>query len=229
MKKKHRLFKTLLVFSALALFTTGCTNLEYVSEDSTTVKPTRVQTRENFNFQVIEKSIDNINIKAGISETVLDNALVLYMSVQNNSSEKYRFSMDDIKVTSPIGEVSTIPAGYYIEGFYATEVTNYAGLSNAGAAIGNFANIQNSQYMQNYANAQTQLSNTTGNSSPEMASVEETIQGIQKHTITTFKMIQPNSKEYFYIFLRKPEEYPIVVNYKTLTYKFGGKKNNEQK
>ena len=228
MKKKHHLFKTLLAFSALALFTTGCTNLEYVSEDNTTVKPTRVQTRENFNFQVVEKSIDNINIKTGISETVLDNALVLYMSVQNNSLERYRFSMDDIKVTSPIGEVSIIPAAYYIEGYYSTEATNYTGLSNAGMALGNFASIQNSQYMRNYSTEQTNLSNTSANTSPEMASVEETIQGIQKHTIVSYKFVQPNSKEYFYIFLRKPEEYPIVVNYKTLTYKFGGKKNNEQ-
>lgn len=222
MKKKHNLGKLLLTLS-LALALTGCTSLDYVDDDVQTVQTSRVQTSENFNFQVFEKSIDNVNIKAGISETNLESALVLYMSVQNNSDTNYKFTMSDIKVTSPIGEVTIIPSSLFIEGYYNFEASNYANLANAGTMLGNFASIQNTRYA-NYqsVSSKTQNMNSTN---PDMVEIEKVVEGIQKHTTSTYQYISPNSREYFYIFLRKPEEYPIVVNYKSLTYKFGGKKN----
>ena len=221
MKKKHNLGKLLLTLSLTALLS-GCTTLDYVDSDAQTIKSARIQTSENFSLQVFEKSINDVNIKAGISETVLENALVLYIAVQNNSDVSYKFSIDDISVTSPIGEVTIIPNNIFIDGYYNFEASTYAGFANAGATLGTFANIQNARYA-GASDTTSKINNI--NTSPEMAALEKNIQNIQKHTVYSYKYIEPKKSEYFYVFLRKPEEYPIVVNYKNLTYKFGGKKN----
>jgi len=224
MKKKLNLIKLLLLFS-LTLPLSGCTSLDYVDDDVQVDQVKRIQTKEDFNLQVVEKSIGNVNIKAGISETALESALVLYMSVQNNSDTSYKFAMDDVVVSSPIGEVSKIPANMYIDGYYNYETANYVNMANAGAMLGNFATLQNN-YQRTYSATTNQPDAI--NTNPEMAGIEKTISGIQKHAISSYKYIEPNQTEYFYIFIRKPDEYPIVVNYKTLTYKFGGKKNAQE-
>lgn len=222
MKKKRNLAYALLMLS-LIFPLSGCTSLDYLDNDVQIEKISRIQTKEEFNLQVVEKSIGNVNIKAGVSETVLDSALVLYISVQNNSSESFKFAIDDINVTSPIGEVTKIPPSMYIDGFYTHEAANYIGLANAGASLGNFATFQNAKYERTYASTRNNVE--TASVASEMDDIESTIKGIQKHTVSSYKFIEPNSSEYFYVFLRKPDEYPIVVKYKTLTYKFGGKKN----
>ena len=224
MKKKHLLAKTLLAFSLLVTLC-GCTSLDYVDNDVQNVQASRVQTSENFNFQIFNKSIGDVNIKAGISETVLDSALVLYMAVENNSDTSFKFDMDDILVTSPIGEVSKIPPAMFIDGFYNHEASSYITLARAGSSLGNFATIQN-RYRMASTSPETKIENIS--TSPELTELEKTIEGIQRHTISSYKFISPNTKEYFYVFLRKPDEYPIVVNYKNLTYKFGGKKNVQE-
>ncbi len=223
MKKKHRLVKLLLVFS-LILTLTGCTSLDYVDTDAQTIKSSRIQTSENFNLQIFQKSIEGININAGISETVLDAALVLYMSVQNNTDVRYKFDIADISVTSPVGEISIIPTNIFIDGFYNYEASTYNNFSNAGAALGNFTSIQNARYSTGYSSISTKTQNTN----PEMEALENTIRGIQKHALNSYKYVNPNSTEYFYIFIRKPDEYPIVVNYKTINYKFGGRENAQR-
>ncbi len=222
--KKHLLAKILLAFSALLpLF--GCTELSYVADDVEVVKSSRIQTNENFSLQAVEKSLGDVIIKAGISETVLDSALVLYIQIQNNSPENFKFDINEINISSPIGEVSKIPPNLYIDGFYNFEVSNYVAMSNAGSTLGGFAAIQN-QYLKTNQNQSSNLENIT-NTNPEFASIEKTVKGIQKHTLYSYKYVGANRQEYYYIFIRKPDEYPIVVNYKNLTYKFGGKKNEE--
>ena len=221
MKKKHNLAKILSAFS-LFLLLTGCTTLSYVDDDYDTIKSANIQTNENFSLQTFEKSTGNIVVRAGVSETVLEQALVLYLNIQNNSDSMYKFDINDLKVTSPIGEVSVVAPIHYIEAYQSYEAANYAGLANAGTTLNSFANIQN-QYRQVASSSQTQIENR--NQSPELMAVEKTIAGIQRHSINSYKFLDANSEDYFYVFLRKPEEYPLVIQYKDLTYKFGGKRN----
>lgn len=224
MKKKHLVTKTLCACS-LAFCLTACTTLSYVDDDVESVKISNIQTDENFSMQAVEKTTqDNITVKAGISQTMLDGALVLYLSLKNNTDTIYKFDVADVFVTSPIGDVTFINPSSYIEAYQSYEASNYAGMMNAGAALGGFANIQN-QYRQTAMNSSA--SNTFDNmqQASDIGNLEHTIKGLQKHTITQYKFIKPYSEEYYYIFLRKPEEYPLVVNYKDVTYKFGGKNN----
>ncbi len=224
MKKKHLVTKILCACS-LAFCLTACTTLSYVDDDIESVKISNIQTDENFSLQAVEKTTsDNITVKAGISQTTLDGALVLYLSLKNNTDTIYKFDVADLSVTSPIGDVTFINPSSYIEAYQSYEASNYAGMMNAGAALGGFANIQN-QYRQNAMGSSA--SNTFDNmqQTSDIGNLERTIKGLQKHTITQYKFIKPYSEEYYYIFLRKPEEYPLVVNYKDITYKFGGKNN----
>lgn len=222
MKKKHHLAKILSAFSLL-VFLSGCTTLSYVDDDFDTVKSSNIQTQEMFSLQTYEKTSGEQTVKAGISETVLDQALVLYLEIKNNSDVMYKFDTKDVSASSPIGEVTFIAPSSYIEAYQNYEASNYAGLASAGTSLNSFANIQN-QYRQTISNGQTGLENRRS-ISPELLAVEETIQGIQKHSITSYKFLEPHSTEYFYLFLRKPEEYPVVIQYKDLVYKFGNKKN----
>ncbi len=224
MKKRHHLAKILSVCS-LALFLAGCTSLDYTGTDFETIKSAYIETDENFSLQTYEKSLGEQNINIGISETPLEAALVLYIKIQNPTDTSYKFNMEDVEVTSPIGDVSFIPPSHYIEAYQNYEAANYAGMVNAGAALSSFATLQN-QYRQTVTNTQTNIENR--NQSPELVALENTILGIQKHSITSYKFLEPNSSEYFYIFLQKPEEYPIVVKYKNLTYEFGGKKDAKE-
>ena len=224
MKKRQYLTKILSVFS-LALVLGGCTQLAYVDSDYETVNTAQIQTSELFSLQTVEKkTTDGIIVRAGISGTVLDNALVLYMEIENKTDSSYKFDVNEVMASSPIGEISFISPSLYVDAYQNFEATNYAGMANASTALNSFANIQN-QYRQSSLNNQNFVE--TKATSPELMQVEKTIQGINKHAITSYKFVEGNSKEYFYIFLRKPEEYPVVIKYKDLTYKFGGKRNND--
>lgn len=221
MKKKHLWKKALSLFS-LSLLLIGCTTLTYVDDDWETIKKVNIQTDEMFSITAYEKYTDNLPVKMGISETVLENALLLYVEIKNTSDSMYKFDIADFEVTSPIGEVSIIPPIQYIEAYQNYEAANYTGLASASAQLNQFANIQN-QYRKTEIPNDTRLD--TKNIAPELAQLETTIRGIQAHTINSYKFISPKNTQYYYIFIRKPEEYPIVVKYKDLTYKFGGKKN----
>ena len=222
---KRHLLRQVLSVCSLLLFLTGCTTLNYVNDDFDTVKSSNIQTSENFNLIAVEKTTSgNITVKAGVSETVLEGALVLYLSIKNNTDSTFKFDTSDVIVTSPIGEVTFISPSSYIEAYQNYETSNYAGMMNAGAALGGFANIKN-QYRQTVSNPDNNRTIEERGGNSDLAAIERTISGIQKHSLTTYKFIKPGYEEYYYIFLRKPEEYPVVVKYKELTYKFGGKKN----
>lgn len=223
MKKRHNLTKILSMLG-MCILLTGCTMLAYVDDDADTIKSTSVQTSENFNVQAFEKTTEGVIVRAGISETVLDSALVLYMQIRNDSDVSFKFDTDDINVTSPIGEVTFLTPSSYIEAYQNFEAANYAGMANASATIGQFASLQN-QYRRTVSNPQNTLEATSSNITPELLILQKTIEGIQRHSLTSYKFVEPKSSDYFYVFLRKPEEYPIVVKYKDLTYKFGTKKN----
>ena len=220
--KKKPLFATILSVCSLALFLTGCTSLNYVDEDYDETKAANIQTGEMFNISTYEKTSGNQTVKMGFSQTPHEGAMVLYIQIKNNSDMLYRFNVEDLYVESPIGEISFITPASYLEAYQNYEAQNYVGLMAAGTQLNSFANIQN-PYRQTLTQPQTAMENQ--NKTPELKQLEQTIAGIQKHTTTTTGYINPYSEEYYYIFIRKPDEYPITVKYKDLTYKFGGKRD----
>ena len=220
MKKKQHWLKALILCS-LTLFLTGCTTLDYIGDDLETTKSSRIQTNELFSLSTYQKSIGEQSISVGISQTPLDGVMVLYFGIQNNSDVTYKFDVEDIKATSGYEGITFISPVSYIEAYQNFEAANYASMASAGAMLNNFTAMQ-----QQYRNTMTptqRIENNTQNT--DLMSIQQTISGIQKHAITTFKYIEPNSKDYFYLFLRKPDEYPITIEYKNLTYKFGKKKD----
>ena len=224
MKKRHLVTK-ILCACGLAFCLTACTSLNYVDDDIESVKISNIQTDENFSLQAVEKTTsDNITVRAGVSQTMLEGALVLYLNLKNNTDTTYKFDVADLSVTSPIGDVTFIAPSSFIEAYQNFEASNYAGMMNAGAALGGFANIQN-QYRQTITSSSAANTFDNMQQTSDLGALEKTIAGLQKHTLTQYKFIKPYSEEYYYIFLRKPEEYRLVVNYKDLTYKFGGKNN----
>ncbi len=223
MKKKQHWLSSLIVCS-LTLFLTGCTTLDYIGDDLETTKSSRIQTNEMFSLTTYQKTIDEQLVDIGVSQTTLENALVLYIGIQNNSDVVYKFDTNDIIVKSPIGDVSFITPGAYIEAYQSYEAMNYANMASSGAMLNSFTTMHN-QYKHTVANSQ-RIENQNQNA--DILNIERTISGIQQHATTTFKYVEPNSKEYFYIFLRKPEEYPLTVQYKTLNYVFGNKKDEKE-
>ncbi len=225
--KKHPLFKILPACSLIFILT-GCTSLDYVDDDYEAVKTQNVQTAEEFNINTVEKRMGDIDVKVGISETVLsDTSLVLYFGIKNNSEVTYKFDINDIDVYSPIGDVSFIKPANYIEAYQNFESASYANAASAGLTLGStFAQIQNNYAGRaNTANSNSNTSVEALKLNPELQKVEKNIRGIQKHVIMSYKYVRPGEEQYYYIFLHKPEEMPIVVKYKDLSYKFGGKKN----
>ena len=93
--KQFFTYLTLLLFS-LSLY--GCSTLSYVGEDYNQQNIQTVKTDEEFVFNVYKKTIDNANIKIGITRTPVPEILALYIQVENLSYETpYIFKVEDLK------------------------------------------------------------------------------------------------------------------------------------
>lgn len=225
MKKGLNVWVNALLTCSFALLLSGCVTLDYVDDDFEQTRSSSIQTSENFNISAYTKTNGLQDIKVGVSETTVENALVLYLNIKNNSDTSFLFDTKDIQVTSPIGEVSFINPALYLEAYQNFESSMLNSFAGAGGTLGSFANIQNSYTRIN--NAPYNLSEKKNGTPPEYAEIERVVSGVQKHSIKSTQYIAPKTQEYFYVFLRRPEEYPIIVKYKDLTYKFGSKKNSQ--
>ena len=115
---KKQLLSKILLFSGLILSLTGCTSLDYVSEDVSEVKVANITTREDFILKAVKKTDGYADISIGISQTSLPETLVLYIGVKNNSPEtRYRVDIKNISVTSPIGQMSFMQPSNFISNY----------------------------------------------------------------------------------------------------------------
>ncbi len=221
---KKGLLGKILSACSLVIFMSGCTSLDYVGEDTTdsAIKVSTITTKENFVLKTVKKTDGYADVSIGISQTPLEEILVLYIAIHNNLPDtNYKFDVSDIAVKSPKGTMSFLQPNNFINAYANSQAVQYSNFMNAGTALGGFASLQNA-YNQNSASNSYINSDNSGIQS-ETNELQATIKGIQNHTTTTYKFINPNSSDYFYIFMQTPDEYPITVDYKGLTYKFGGR------
>ena len=93
-------FLNIIILFIMGLFLSGCATLNYVGEDYSANNNQTIKTNEDFVFNTYKKSLNNINLKAGISKTAVPEILALYIQIENLSYETpYIFKVEDLRIT----------------------------------------------------------------------------------------------------------------------------------
>jgi len=215
--KIENVFKCILL-SALALGLCGCATSSYVGEDYNSSNMQTVKTNEEFMFDVYKKSIDNTNVKIGISKTTIPEILAIYVQIDNLSYETpYIFKVDDLRVYAQDKEVKLISSSSYLNIYQAAEASSMAAMSSIAPTLQNMTGM-----MTNYNEInQTMIQNANQESSSSAFSKMETIGNqISKHSIKYSSAISPRKSQYYYFFIENTDEPLLTVKYKTLNYQF---------
>ena len=137
--KQFFTYLTLLLFS-LSLY--GCSTLSYVGEDYNQQNIQTVKTDEEFVFNVYKKTIDNANIKIGITRTPVPEILALYIQVENLSYETpYIFKVEDLNISNPDRELQFITTSNYLNIYQTQEASSMAAMSSMGATLTNMTGM----------------------------------------------------------------------------------------
>ncbi len=208
-------FLTLFLFS-LMLF--GCTSLDYTGEDYKTIDSQTVKTSEDFVFNTFKKTIDNVNVKIGISKTPVQEILALYIQIENlNYETPYTFKVDDLRVSDSDGDIKFITSNNYLNIYQTQESSAMSAMSSMGATFSNMAGMTTNYNEMN----QTMVQNASETSNKDTFSkIEQLGNRILKHSIQVSSVISPRRAQYFYFFFQDKERYPIGVKYRTLNYQF---------
>jgi len=131
-----KIFLNLVVLFCACLFLNGCSTLSYVGEDSEEVNIQTVKTNEDFVFNVIKKTTDNVNVKMGISKTPIPEVLALYVQIENLSYETpYIFKVEDLRAYNPEREMQFITTNNYLNIYQTQEASSMASLSTLGTTL----------------------------------------------------------------------------------------------
>jgi len=208
----------LLAILLLSITFIGCSSLEYTGEDYKTENNLTVKTNEDFVFNTYKKSLDNVNVKVGISKTPIAEILALYIQIENlNYETPYTFKVEDLRVSDSDGEIQFITSNNYLSIYQTQESSAMNSLSTMGATFSNIAgmtagyNEVNQTMMQNASQA---------SNSDAYSKMEELGNKILKHSIRVSSVISPRRAQYFYFFFQDRDKFPINVRYKTLDYQF---------
>ncbi len=208
----------LILFFIFALFLSGCSTLSYVGNDYVANNNETVKTNEDFLFNTYKKTLDNANVKIGISRTPVPELLALYVKVENLSYElPYVFKVEDLIVKNPEGLVKFITSNNYLSIWQSQEAASMSSMSNMSATITNITgmNANYNDYNQSVAQNSSSQSNKSAFNYLELNGDK-----ILKHSIKTSATISPRKSQYFYFFFEDTEKFPITVTYKTLSYQF---------
>ena len=81
-----KIIKFLTLF-LLSMILTGCASLDYSGEDYIADNMQTVKTAEDFIFKTYKKSLEDVNVKIGISKTSVPEILALYVKIENLSTD----------------------------------------------------------------------------------------------------------------------------------------------
>ena len=226
MKKRQAL--TSLIICLMCLVLTGCANLSYTGEDYDAAKRSTIQTPEGFFFSTYEKnSSNNINMALGITKTTLDAAMVTYVTVTNNNPSEYSLYQADFVFKDGLGKnIAMIPPSVYINAYQSDQTGAYAGAQALSPTFNQFAQISN--------NFQ-QIDNTSPVTKAQLErgvlgrQINDAIQGITQNSMNKIETIPPNTKKSYYIFIERPDNFPITVTYKDLKFTFGSDKTDKKR
>ena len=218
MRKSIKQFFTFLFLSIILLVLCGCSTLSYVGEDYNQQNIQTVKTNEEFVFNVYKKSIDNANVKIGITRTPVPEILALYIQVENLSYETpYIFKVEDLNISNPDRELQFITTSNYLNIYQTQEASSMAAMSSMGATLTNMTGMTSNYNEFN----QSMVQNSSEQSNKSVFSkIEEIGNQISKHSIKYSSTISPRKSQYFYFFFEDLEKFPISVNYKNLNYQF---------
>lgn len=216
-----RNLKSLISLSILAFtafFLNGCATLTYSGEDYNQSNLQTIKTTEDLVFNTYKKTIDNTNIKIGISKTPVPEILALYVQVENLSYDSpYTFKVEDLRLSNDERELQFITSSNYISIYNNQEASSMSAMSNMSHAITNMTgmnanmNEYNTTMMQNSA----QQSNQSAFSHLEAMGNQ-----ISKHSIKYSSTVSPRKSQYFYFFFEDLDTFPVYVKYRNLSYQF---------
>lgn len=220
--RKHNSVKTFLILCVSALFLGGCTNISYIGDDYNAANVKATQTEEGFYISTYSKtsSDQNIGMKAGVTQTPVQNVLGVYVEITNNNAINYIAYLKDFNIRVNSKAADIITPSMYINAYQSDQTGLYASSQALAPTLSNIARISNNFQPQGEQQAVT-MANAENTLSGQIADV---VNSISEHSITTAKIIGPKEKQYFYIFVKgDADDLPLTLNYKDLTYTFGAK------
>lgn len=207
-----------LILFAVSLMLFGCASLEYTGEDYKAENSQTVKTNEDFTFTTYKKSLDNVNVKIGISKTPVQEILALYVQVENlNYESPYTFKVEDLRVYDEDGDIQFITSNNYLSIYQTQESASMSAMSTMGATFQNMSGLtaQYSEINQSTVQTASQMANNDA-----FSRMENLGNGILKHSIRVSSSVSPRKAQYFYFFFQDKEKSPIYVKYKNLVYQF---------
>lgn len=218
MTKKIKNLFSLLLLSGFALFFAGCATLSYSGEDYQETNTQTIKTSEDLVFNTYKKSLNNINIKMGISKTPVPEILALYVQVENLSYETpYVFRVEDLILSNDEKQLQFITANNYLNIYNNQEASSMAAMGAMSASLTNMTgmtanmNELNQSMMQNSAQQSSQSA---------FSRLEQIGNQISRHSIKHSSTISPRKSQYFYFFFENLDIFPVYVKYKSLNYQF---------
>ena len=202
----------------LSMMLFGCSSLEYTGEDYKSENTQTIKTSEDFVFKIYKKSLNNANIKIGISKTSIMEILALYVQVENLSYETpYLFKVEDLRIYDNEGELKFITSNNYLNIYQSQEAQAITSMSTIGSTLTNIAGVTTNYNEIN----QTMMQNTAQSSNQDTyTKIGDLGNRILKHSIKVSSNISPRKAQYFYFFFENRDEFPINVKYKSLNYQF---------
>ena len=218
MMKKIKKVVCLAFVMSLAFLSCGCATLSYTGDDYSETNLQTIKTSEDFIFNTYKKSIDNANIKIGISKTPVPEILSLYVQIENLSYETpYIFKVEDLRLSNNERELQFITSSNYLNIYNNQEATSMAAMGAMSATLTNMTGMTANMNEFN----QSMMQNTAQQSSKSAFSrLEEVGNQISKHSIKHSSTISPRRSQYYYFFFEDLGVFPVNVNYRGLKYQF---------
>lgn len=219
--KLKNLFKILskqIILLTLSVILTGCATLSYSGEDYSADNTQTIKTQEDFIFNTYKKTIDNANIKIGISKTPVPEILALYVQVENLSYETpYVFRVENLRISNPDSELQFLTSNNYLSIYQNQEANSMAAMSSMGQTLTNMTGMMTNYNEFNQSMAQNAAEETNKSAFNRM---EQIGNQILSHSIKVSSTISPRRSQYYYFFFEDFDKFPIYVKYKTLNYQF---------
>ncbi len=213
-----KIFLNLILFSSFAFFLSGCSTLTYVGEDFEQVNVQTIKTNEDFVFDVYKKSVDNVNIKTGVSKTPIPEILCLYVQIENLSYETpYIFKVEDLRLYDSEKELQFITSNNYLNIYQTQEANSMASMSSLAPALTNMTGMMTNYNDFNQSVVQNSSKQTTDSAFSRM---EEIGNQILNHSVKFSSTVSPRKSQYLYFFFEDSEKSPYKVKYKNLEYQF---------
>lgn len=206
------------LLGTLSLFIGGCATLSYSGEDYQEANLQTIKTSEDLVFNTYKKTIDNANIKMGISKTPVPEILALYVQIENLSYETpYVFKVEDLQLSNSEKNLQFITSNNYLNIYNNQEASSMAAMGAMSTTLTNMTGM--TANMNEFNQSMMQNSAQESNKSA-FSRLEEVGNQITKHSIKHSSTISPRRSQYFYFFFEDLDSFPVYVDYKGLKYQF---------